>query len=536
LARQPTYEGEEEVPAFFEVLDLTTDPRWMHKKFIATEPHFKYFCGVPIRTDNNVNIGCLFLMDTEIPEIRESISTQHAKLLASCARNIMIHLQFVREAQEKKRAVAMNMCMADFISPKDRFRRQAHLRSPQAVHLPNGHGAEEQRPDGDVSPTEVPATPPHEDMERRRKETADLEDTTGGRGRDFNRKAQTSSPAGSSHASLSPPERIYTEADHQSTFDRAVMLIRQSLDLDLGGGVVMLDTSASAAANTPMSDFIYAEETQGLRGAFSGRSRTPSNDSVLFSHVSTSKPEVPTPASPRHPRMIRERVVLAAASISRQSEPTVTYGRADPTFSVAITPPELLKMCQKHPRGKLYSLPDNLPESLYDAEGNTLSAVMSAKQWYQVLLRRQFPEARQVIFVPMFQASTNRWTACFAYTSSPYRIFSYDQDYLHTLSFCNAIRAELVKLAVMFANQQKTDFVGEPPACMVTSADSLLSRLALSRMSCAVLYMVSLRRLNSCKTQGARHFRSPASRLHTLVLARFLILVSCFVSVFDNLH
>ncbi|KXT15869.1 hypothetical protein AC579_5526 [Pseudocercospora musae] len=54
----------------------------------------------------------------------------------------------------------------------------------------------------------------------------------------------------------------------------------------------------------------------------------------------------------------------------------------------------------------------------------------------------------------------NRWTSCFAWTNSRYRIFSYEMDYLPLLSFCNAIRAEIVRLATVFADQQKSDFIG----------------------------------------------------------------------------
>jgi signal transduction histidine kinase len=75
-------------------------------------------------------------------------------------------------------------------------------------------------------------------------------------------------------------------------------------------------------------------------------------------------------------------------------------------------------------------------------------------------LKRQFPMAKQVVFVPMFHANFNRWTACIAYTSSFYRVFSYSTDYLYTLAFCNAIRAEVVRMATMFADQQKGDFIG----------------------------------------------------------------------------
>lgn len=90
LAQEPQWVNDELIPAHFEALELTNDPRWQHKKFIATPPHFRYFCGVPLRTENDINIGVLFLMDTEVPAIREAISVPHIKLLTSIAKNIMI--------------------------------------------------------------------------------------------------------------------------------------------------------------------------------------------------------------------------------------------------------------------------------------------------------------------------------------------------------------------------------------------------------------------------------------------------------------
>lgn len=50
-------------PAYFEVLDLTKDPRFNTLPFVTGEPHFKYYCGVPLKTKNGIPIGSLFALD-----------------------------------------------------------------------------------------------------------------------------------------------------------------------------------------------------------------------------------------------------------------------------------------------------------------------------------------------------------------------------------------------------------------------------------------------------------------------------------------
>lgn len=244
-----------------------------------------------------------------------------------------------------------------------------------------------------------------------------------------------------------------TEADHQRAFDRAAYLLRQSLDLSRfgGGGVVLLDTNAGAASTDPInkrheSDY---EDINAMVERPTAGARQNSKTGMKADQSGSA-----------YSSAMQERVVLAAASISENTEHPKNYGRADPTWKVTLSPPELQRMCKRHPRGKLYDIPDSVSTALFDYEGRTVAGRLSAKFYELVLLRRQFPQAKQVIFVPMFHANLNRWTSCFAFTNSRYRVFSYDMDYLPMLSFTNAIKAEIVRLATVFADQQKSDFIG----------------------------------------------------------------------------
>ena len=241
-------------------------------------------------------------------------------------------------------------------------------------------------------------------------------------------------------------------------FDRAANLLRRSLDLDLGGGVTLFETNIAPTGALDMSfsrqnNTTYTEE---------GRDTIPfprrylsETDIAPISGITTAQ-VTNKPSAPGS----QERVVLAAASIVEQDGLPIAYGRADSTYRIDFSSADLRALCQRFPKGKLLTLPEQLLIEEFAKVGCSPATAMSGVTQYEIMLKRQFPEARQVVFMPMFHANFNRWTACFAYTTSPYRIFTYNADYVHTLSFCNAIRTEIVRIATGSAHQQRGEFIG----------------------------------------------------------------------------
>jgi GAF domain-containing protein len=53
-------------PPYFEVLNLAQDPRFDQLDFVQGPPHFKYYCGVPLRTKRGIDIGSLFALDDKV--------------------------------------------------------------------------------------------------------------------------------------------------------------------------------------------------------------------------------------------------------------------------------------------------------------------------------------------------------------------------------------------------------------------------------------------------------------------------------------
>ncbi|HEX6983103.1 MAG TPA: GAF domain-containing sensor histidine kinase [Balneolaceae bacterium] len=49
----------------FEVRDLKKDSRFKNRDYVAGGPQYRYYCGVPLKTSDNINIGTVCVLDTE---------------------------------------------------------------------------------------------------------------------------------------------------------------------------------------------------------------------------------------------------------------------------------------------------------------------------------------------------------------------------------------------------------------------------------------------------------------------------------------
>jgi GAF domain-containing protein len=116
----PTIDGS---PAYFEVCDLAADDRFNTLPFVAGPPFFKYYCGVPLRS-NNINIGSIFVLDDIA---REPIGLQDSMMLGRMGDLVIAHLQTMKEKQDLKRTTNMNMALAAFVDPENRKRRRRSL-------------------------------------------------------------------------------------------------------------------------------------------------------------------------------------------------------------------------------------------------------------------------------------------------------------------------------------------------------------------------------------------------------------------------
>ncbi|KAE9982784.1 hypothetical protein EG328_010648 [Venturia inaequalis] len=430
-------------PAIFEVLDLTKDDRFDTLPFVVEAPFFKYYCGVPLRTKKGVAIGSLFALDTRV---REPLSRSNQMFLATMAENVMAHYENIKEKEDRKRSLNMNMCLAAFVDPENQIRRHKRNSSFQSrdkprskKSIPSVKTVERITTNGDqVAASADNATPltPASQIE------TDHSEETG--------------------TSTSSSQRV-DEDDHIETFQRAADLLQDSLSLQTGG-VVFMDTSTSYRSrrrNTRQSEASHDTSDDSETGLAKQIGRRDSRDAATLRSSSSWGPS--RMANP--PEM--------APSASKPTE-ILAYSPRDSKRDTAeglgfkpLANDDMERLIKRYPRGKLFNLdPENIITS--SSDGDEFAApyeVPKAKNLTSTkaegaLLGEHFPGALQVIFLPLWDASASRFSAFFAYTASEFRTFSNNPDFLHCIAFCNCVMTEITRLATTAADQQKSDFIG----------------------------------------------------------------------------
>ncbi|KAJ4324105.1 hypothetical protein N0V94_001458 [Neodidymelliopsis sp. IMI 364377] len=218
-------------------------------------------------------------------------------------------------------------------------------------------------------------------------------------------------------------------------FTRATDLLLASMDLeDDGGGVVFVDTLAVVPQQTPSPEK-------------SGKTTAPGTRS---SSRDTHKPHINTTE------------ILAHAYQSATKLP-------DSQNFIPFTPEELSKLAKHYPRGNLFTF-EQLGQGYSDSsddEGKLAESARNGKLQRSATakpgmkrLQKHFPNARQIIFLPLWDSTTARSTACFVYNSSDYRNFTHQLEFLHCITFSNCIDTDLMRLANLKEIEQKSDFIG----------------------------------------------------------------------------
>ncbi|KAF2143311.1 uncharacterized protein K452DRAFT_225560, partial [Aplosporella prunicola CBS 121167] len=459
IQQQPAEDGGD---VCFEVLDLARDDRFNSLPFIAGAPHFRYYAGVPLRTKKGVAIGSLFAMDDKV---RQPLSDSERNFLSVMATNVMSHLELLKEKEDRKRAVNMNMRLSAFVDPEYQSRGGLkHSASFNTSNVPRKNTADDERAtlrcsNGhnrtslSTSPKVATTAPrsPKARVSPRSSSTPGSRSKSSGRQSVISQGRRTASVDGDSESSESesePAESKVGADDRIETFQRAAELLRESLSLESGGGVVFMNTCTalpSSNGRPPMpfersSDHISANSKEPLYSP-GGRPTVyfeagQFSELLAFSEMRGENDE--SPASPR------------------------------PSF-VPLSPSDLARLIRRHPRGKLYSFDDNgvnfSGSSGDEVQSNGTFTVGSmrhgrASKTESAILMRAFPNARQIIFLPLWDVTSSRWAACFAYNNDDYRSFSHNTEFLHAIAFCNCLMTEISRLAILAADQQKSDFIG----------------------------------------------------------------------------
>lgn len=255
---------------------------------------------------------------------------------------------------------------------------------------------------------------------------------------------------GDSKRSADGSERI-------DVISRAAELLRQAMDIEEGGGgVLFLDTALAAASPQQMLPGNDSRGEVALKGPV-GADAQRRNQQV--------ERAIPEAATLRSSSPDMRRSFKNSTDVLAHTYRSVSTSPDQPEF-VPFSPEELLKMLKRHPRGKMITF-DQEGQELSDSsnDGSTTGRLTSRRRQRNTSaesasLHAHFPKARQILFTPVWDSTTGRSAVCFVYNCSEYRNFTHQLDLLHCITFNNCVHTELMRLANLKANEQKSDFIG----------------------------------------------------------------------------
>ena len=233
--------------------------------------------------------------------------------------------------------------------------------------------------------------------------------------------------------------------DYSQVFIRASSLLKQSLSLsEDGGGVIFLDTAPKSSGRNSSGHGLYRSEH--------GPKRDPSRLAPDTAQLSR------TPSDEEGNR--KDNPGSHAAILACNVGPT-SFGSdqaccLDEESPAKIPVKILLKFIKKVPGGQVYHFPE-----LCSPGAGELTRLKSPQHQGNVeeadvrSLFSHFPGAVEIIFVPLWNTHLGRWSVCLAYTLASERNFTWEIDYFFCRAFCNCVKAEIDRCAVVLADQQK---------------------------------------------------------------------------------
>ncbi|OQD87077.1 hypothetical protein PENANT_c006G04209 [Penicillium antarcticum] len=410
-------EQEDGTYPFLIINDLQREERFSDLPFVQDEPHSRFFAGTPLTSESNINLGCLFILD---PEPREGLSDTDKDILGTVGAMVMDYLQVSRQAVEGRRASRLSQGLRLFVDGNSSFADDAPLARPNiSNYSPSSHTSPHSRASRSASSQHSDSSLRAAQAENNDVPIQDGDARTSGLFSTEDLGARISaSPSPSSYSSRQGDGGSMVSSNTDWLFQRAANLLRQSLDLDGAGGVMLLETSDDSSDSPARSPSHPADiETPGPVLALSTREDP-------FSYQTAS--EVSYPAV-----------------------------KLDNVF--------LNQLSRRYPKGRLWSFHRDGSLSTSDEE-QSVGASRRYNQTSRALeaskLRAFFPDASQVMFVPLWNANKLQWFAgCFSWTPQSTRVFSRAVDLSSMFGFASSIMTEYSRVESVVADRQKGDFI-----------------------------------------------------------------------------
>ena len=273
----------------------------------------------------------------------------------------------------------------------------------------------------------------------------------------------------SSSATLEVSSATGDQDPVKSTFENAASILRESLEIE-SGGVMFVDTlvSFSKAGYTDA----YSDPSTSIGQSMDD---VDSKDRSVVRHDQEFSPAVQSPSSmePWNEQMRTSENGNAAVSIIAMSKST-EHQPAPPTTGL-LDNKTFQTLLNMYPEGNVWyfddggyfsSLEQVEQHETHDKSNESsrrrfdVSKRLSEEKAEATLLKAKFDKARQIIFLPMWDAATKRWYAgCLVWSHSAVPVFTVDSEIAYLAAYTNSITVEISRLDAIRADQAKADFI-----------------------------------------------------------------------------
>ncbi|KAJ5726307.1 uncharacterized protein N7483_007664 [Penicillium malachiteum] len=435
------------------VNDMTEKERYKRLPFVEGEPKFKFFAGTPLTTDNNVNLGCFFVLDTKP---RDGLTGLEKDTLGSLSMLVMDYMKICRQASEGRRAARLSRGLSCFVEGSSSFvdsvdPSRADSTRPFSTTPPSTNNRVSMF--GDSNQSRERNSVEHGSQEGSQDNASHMASHSPPNGRSLSNGARSYSSGaseskldtGTSGGASSLPEWITSSSRNQLPpddsqgnswcFRRAANLLRESLDLSNDGGVAFFE-----ANNSPLLDVDSGSDC----------STESSGPSSLLSLSTNDMP----------------------FSFGHSESLSTPVANLDRSF--------LAVLLRRYPKGKLWSFnQDRIISSSDDDDqksrdgaspipNRSSSGAQSFKSVSKrrraaenTILNQYFPNATQIIFVPLWNAVNSQWfSGCFCWTTEETQVFTSAVELSSVMGFGTSVMAEYNRIESLIADRQKGDFIG----------------------------------------------------------------------------
>ncbi|KFY25471.1 hypothetical protein V493_04610 [Pseudogymnoascus sp. VKM F-4281 (FW-2241)] len=421
----------------FEVSDLHTHPRYEHQPVVTGAiAAYKYYAGTPITTAHGVNIGSLFVFDNESRP--NGLTVRERKCLFETAENVMRHLQSKREAAERRRVALMSTGVAKFLERTTWLGDADTDSNPEFPLSSNSFGESEAQ-------------------------RSNLEST--------NVTSQTST-SGDTDVDGWPRKKGASEIvldKIKKALDHAAYVLRESLELT-EGGVVFLDTAIGPSEPKASIDYFDPVQpslesvTAGIGGVDFEDELSPENDLTMTGiDPKSTLPSGQVRGFYDEYRPVRVPALSCSSHAYRRSR--------------ALDGKTLQDFIDMYPKGNIWYIDEKGYFSSLDQDDTGGSSQRSTpmdgkRSIYNIvpdstrqaaeaaILSEVFQGARQIIFLPLWDASGNRWhSGCFVWSNNSFPVFTVDSELAYISALSNSVMVEISRLDSIMANNVKSDFI-----------------------------------------------------------------------------